>query len=313
MSGLISSQTTSEPVANSIGKQYSTDTAPLDRQLLIADWRIPKASANKVADPSFLIALSNAFMPGLSPYVINLSTRIVLDDITACEHHAHMGFKENLKAFRLRRGFTQEQLAHACGWASQSRVGNYEKGTREPNLEDIQNLATALDVNVHDLLSEKENTSARVKTHKIVSAEEHDGGIPIKFLEVRGSCGGGAINWEERDGDPLIKESSWFKRYKIRPKDAIAIWADGDSMADYIVDGDIVVFDTSKKAPKSGHIFLIQHPDGTKIKKLRLGIDGSWMLESNNLDKRRFPDERISPDQAELLVILGEFVYRQGG
>lgn len=149
--------------------------------------------------------------------------------------------------------------------------------------------------------------------YSVVSSDDDDSGIPIKFSDVRGSCGGGAINGDELDRAPLIKEPSWFKRYKIKPRDALAVWADGDSISEYIVDGDIAIFDISKKTPKSGCIYLVQHPDGTKIKKLRLGFDGSWILESNNPDKRRFPDERIPPDQAELLIVLGEFVYRQGG
>lgn len=222
---------------------------------------------------------------------------------------------ERLKHARSAAKLSQEELGRAAGMTKQAISGIERGETKIPGADTVEAICAVLKITTNWLVTGKGEPQEpqKPKNYRIVSAEEHDGGIPIKFLEVRGSCGGGAINWEERDGDPLIKESSWFKRYKIRPKDAIAIWADGDSMADYIVDGDIVVFDTSKKTPKSGHIFLIQHPDGTKIKKLRLGIDGSWMLESNNLDKRRFPDERISPDQAELLVILGEFVYRQGG
>jgi hypothetical protein len=135
----------------------------------------------------------------------------------------------------------------------------------------------------------------------------------IAFTEARGSCGGGSINWDDEARSPLIKEPGWFRRYKVKPENALAIWADGESMAEFIVDGDIVIFDKSKTRPRSGAIFLIEHPDGLKIKRIRRGIDGSWVLESDNLDKKRFPDEIIGPDQAELLKIHGEFIYRQGG
>lgn len=137
--------------------------------------------------------------------------------------------------------------------------------------------------------------------------------MAIALSDVRGSCGGGAINWDLGERQPLIKEASWFRRYRVKPDDLLAVWADGDSMADFIVDGDIVIFDTSKTHPKSGGIFLIDHPDGLRIKRLRRLIDGSWTLESSNPDKHRYPNEAIAPDHAELLKILGEFVYRQGG
>jgi phage repressor protein C with HTH and peptisase S24 domain len=152
------------------------------------------------------------------------------------------------------------------------------------------------------------------KIRSLVSADETDEPIgEIPYWDAKGSCGGGTVNWDETPRGALIKEASFFKKYKLKPENAIAIYADGDSMAEYIVDGDIVIFDRSRTEPRSGEIFLIRHPDGLRIKQLRRQIDGSWVLESKNLDKRRFPDEIISPEHAELLQIVGQFVYRQGG
>lgn len=119
--------------------------------------------------------------------------------------------------------------------------------------------------------------------------------------------------WELEDREPLIKEPSWFRRYGVKPDDLFAVFADGDSMADFIVDGDIVIFDKSKTMPKSGAIFLIDHPDGLRIKRVRRDIDGSWVLESLNTNKAMFPDERLTSDRGDLLRIMGQFVYRQGG
>lgn len=135
----------------------------------------------------------------------------------------------------------------------------------------------------------------------------------IELVDARGSCGGGSIVWEMDSLPALVKEPAWFTRYKVRPRDVFAVFADGDSMADFIVDGDIVIFDRTKVEPRSGSIFLIEHPDGLKIKRLRRSIDGRWYLESLNPDKARFPDEVIDPDHAELLRLKGQFVYRQGG
>lgn len=54
--------------------------------------------------------------------------------------------------FRKLKGLSQAKLAKACGWASQSRVGNYELNTREPSLDDLNLMAKALDVTVADLV-----------------------------------------------------------------------------------------------------------------------------------------------------------------
>lgn len=53
---------------------------------------------------------------------------------------------QRIKRFRAAAGLSQAQLAEACGWKSQSRVGNYEKDTREPSLADIEAMAEALRV-----------------------------------------------------------------------------------------------------------------------------------------------------------------------
>lgn len=119
--------------------------------------------------------------------------------------------------------------------------------------------------------------------------------------------------WEMQERPPLIKEPSWFSKYKVRPEDVFAVFADGDSMAEFIVDGDIVIFDKRRTDLKSGSIYLIDHPDGLKIKRVRREFDSSWVLESMNSDKRRYPDERITVDQVDHLRVRGQFVYRQGG
>jgi hypothetical protein len=149
--------------------------------------------------------------------------------------------------------------------------------------------------------------------YRIAEGTGENGAMPISFMDALGSCGGGTINFEAEMRTPLLKEPGWFRRYRVTSDDCLAVWADGDSMANFIVDGDIVIFNRRRTIPRSGQIYLIQHPDGLRIKRLRREIDGSWVLESDNPDKRRFPDERIHPDQAHLLVILGEFLYRQGG
>lgn len=156
-------------------------------------------------------------------------------------------------------------------------------------------------------------SSANPSRYRIAEATGPADSIAMMLTEARGSCGGGSVTHDDEEREPLMKEPSWFRRYKLRPENAFVVWADGDSMSNFIVDGDIVIFDRSKTTPRTGQIFLIEHPDGLRIKQLRREIDGTWVLESLNPDKRRFPDERVSADDASLLKVRGEFVYRQGG
>ncbi len=59
---------------------------------------------------------------------------------------------KRIKRARQNAGMSQAQLAEACGWKSQSRVGNYEAGSREPTLADIDAMAKALRIDKSELL-----------------------------------------------------------------------------------------------------------------------------------------------------------------
>jgi phage repressor protein C with HTH and peptisase S24 domain len=135
----------------------------------------------------------------------------------------------------------------------------------------------------------------------------------IQYWDAKGSCGGGYLNHEQLPKGHLIKEIGFFRKYGVKPENAFAVYADGESMAEFIVHGDMVIFDKMLTVPVSGKIFLVDHPQGLRIKRLHRDIDGSWTLKSNNPDKNKFPDERVALDQIDLLKIRGQFIYRQGG
>lgn len=225
-----------------------------------------------------------------------------------------MTLGDRLKQRRTELGLTQQQLAKKAG-VSQSLIAGIERGSYGESRH-VFTLADALGLDPLWLAKGEGWPTESVNPNKYLkfgAAEERNEFQRIPFMESRGSCGGSS--WPEGGlpEDDLIKEPAFFERYALAPRDAVAIQADGDSMSNFIVDGDTVVFDTSKTEPITGKIYLIDHPDGLRIKLVRRDIDGSWILVSLNSDKQRFPDERVPPDQADMLKIRGQFVYRQGG
>lgn len=58
---------------------------------------------------------------------------------------------KRIKRLRKSTGLSQQLLAEACGWSSQSRIGNYESDLREPSLADLLLLAPALGVSIAEL------------------------------------------------------------------------------------------------------------------------------------------------------------------
>ena len=55
--------------------------------------------------------------------------------------------------YRKLKGLSQQALAHECGWESQSRIGNYERDSREPSFDDLRRIAKVLEVTLNDLLN----------------------------------------------------------------------------------------------------------------------------------------------------------------
>lgn len=209
-------------------------------------------------------------------------------------------------AFAKAVGPTGQQTVNR--WRVRGKIGG-------PSLPAVRNILPRINTEwLQEGIGERLRASnAKATRYEVREPSDDHASDEIKMLEARGSCGGGSIVIDMEHRPPLIKEATWFRRFKVAPKDALAVWADGDSMADFIVDGDIVIFDTSKTRPVSGKIFLLDHPDGLRIKRLRRDIEGKWYLESTNPDKRTYPDEIVPPDQSDLLKIRGQFVYRQGG
>lgn len=204
---------------------------------------------------------------------------------------------------------TQEQLAEIIG-VSQASVQKYVSGKTQATNK-ILELARALECDPEWLATGSERLETRVLNVSESKADYSLTSSEIALLKIEGSCGvGSTIDCEPLHTARLIKEDNWFKKYKVRPKDTFAVYAKGDSMEMFIIEGDIVIFNKTKTQPVSGKIFLIRHPDGLKIKSLRQDITGNWLAESLN-DK--YPSEVIPKDMISQIVILGEFIYRQGG
>lgn len=220
-----------------------------------------------------------------------------------------MEMKDRIKQRTKELNLSQAALAEAVG-ISQVAIHNLASGKTTKTSKLLQ-LAKALQCNP-DWLENGGNDADGSMIFE-VQPFDADTGQEIPYLDIEGSCGEGATVYPEHEAKikgVIKKEASWFKRFNVRPKDAFCVYAKGDSMQMFLVDGDMVIFDKSKTTPVSGKIFLIRHPEGLKIKLLRQQLSGSWSFESYN---SAFKPEEITEDMLERVNILGQFVYRQGG
>ena len=146
----------------------------------------------------------------------------------------------------------------------------------------------------------------------IADDSNRDAWFEIPYYYAKGACGNGSENGSDEIKGHLRKETTWLKKYNVKQENLFVVYADGDSNADFIMDGDMVIFDKSKTEPEDGEIFFIKHPAGDRIKTLKRKANGNWIISSRNHDKLRYPDEEITEEEAEHIQILGRYVYRQG-
>jgi SOS-response transcriptional repressor LexA len=104
-------------------------------------------------------------------------------------------FGQRLKKLRKAAGLSQAQLAEACGWKSQSRVGNYETDTREPSFADLQTLADALGKSTHDLMVVSEPIRAVSDPLKARSQESFDANVEPAFHPYKKASAYPVISW----------------------------------------------------------------------------------------------------------------------
>lgn len=199
---------------------------------------------------------------------------------------------------------SQGQLASACGWASQSRIGNYEAGTREPKIDDVNKIAKALSIKPEQLLL---SGSLDKEELKVPSAADY---AMIPTYSANGGCGNGYINDHvELNGSQAFSLSELTRR-GIKPENAAIMFAVGDSMEPYIFDGDSVLFDMADVEPKHRQVYVIRRPDcSLSIKRLVQQLNGDWIVKSDNPD---YDDERVSADSIHELPFIGRVRWRGG-
>lgn len=91
-------------------------------------------------------------------YSVDLSYTVDLASLPVGSLRLALG--EAVRAARLRRGMSQEQLAAAAG-LDRTYVSGLERGTRNPALSTQERLAAALGVPLGELLAEAEKLSGQ--------------------------------------------------------------------------------------------------------------------------------------------------------
>lgn len=231
---------------------------------------------------------------------------------------------QNIKRLRLNAGIkSQAELANLCGWKSQSRVGNYEAGTRAVSAIDAEILAKVLGVSPAEVLyghlieAKVSNNKTPSETSLKSNAEWHagfelwDGDTPLKadevalpfYREVELAAGNGSTFVQENGGCKLRFAKSTLKKSNVGPQNAACATVSGNSMFPVLRHGTTVGIDTSKKTIVDGEMYAIDHDGMLRVKMLYRLPGGGIRIKSYNSDE--FPDEFILPEKMSEVKIIG--------
>ncbi|MEE5162209.1 LexA family transcriptional regulator [Pseudomonas alliivorans] len=185
---------------------------------------------------------------------------------------------QRLQRLRKAADKSQAELAKLCGWSSQSRVGNYEAGTREPTLGDIEAMAKALQVPYSVLLIGEEIQPGRAAPHGSSNVEQ---GPPITTASRRIDIVGTAQLGPDGHWVGLDQADGWVESYS-RDDDAYALRLKGDSMAPAIRNGWVAICEPSHRLVPGEYVMVTTSNGESMVKELLFQNEDEVSLMSVN-------------------------------
>ena len=198
-----------------------------------------------------------------------------------------MEFGERLHRLRKSRKVSQKDLASAIG-LSRGAISQYEIGMYEPSLETLNAIAKVLNVELSELLEDKESKEK-----------------PVMLVPIVGnaSCGACEINSLQDFTKKAYYNGEFWK------ESLYCVVACGDSMSPEIDNGDEVVIDPDVKAI-SGDMVLYKIDDEYAIKVLVVDEDAHMMqfIPYNSNDKFKTRTIRLDDEETINKLVIHKVV-----
>ena len=220
-----------------------------------------------------------------------------------------MEFKDRLKLARKLRKVGQVTLAEAVG-LDQTTISNLETGKVRSTSKAVE-IASYLRINAAWLATGKGEMELTGPSHDNSPHESDYALIPL--LTAKGENGNGYLNDHVEVKGGLAFKRDWLARMNAKPEDLSVIYARGDSMEPYIIEGDVVLIDHAATDPINGKVYAIRRPDDSiSIKRLVQQLSGDWIITSDNPNKTLYRDEPVGADSVCQVPIIGRVVWRGG-
>lgn len=235
---------------------------------------------------------------------------------------------ERILEARKAAGLTQKKLGEACG-VSHAAVQQWESGAskslRPSNLFAVEKAtghsAYWIETGRGDKFGSPNFEKGKQKLHELLSEVKENGPLPyaesvlIPQVDIKASLGAGNGSNEDPEViDHWAVEKKLLRLDGVESEDAVIVRCEGDSMYPNICDGDLVVVDKGQKAVPWDGVYAIHTDSGIRIKRIKVKLDNTVEIVSDNEDKKRFPAETYNGDDAQNFIRpLGRVVRKFWG
>lgn len=206
-----------------------------------------------------------------------------------------------------------KDLIAATG-ASKGTVTNWISGVNNPTGSRLLTLAKALKTTPEWLLTgqgAESNDVIQVIEPTIVTDDIKDRFIWIDVVEASFSCGSGEsieFHFDAINGK-IPFSPSFLKDKNVTEKTMKIIKAKGDSMADFIKDGDLVGINLAQTDIVDGEIYAVYLAGDGMIKQIFKEADGSLILHSLN---EKYRDKVVTEENGKNFKVIGRQFWRAG-
>ncbi len=184
-------------------------------------------------------------------------------------------------------------------------TGNQEKPANNFNMQDF--------MDKHGLAGKDESSFDTNDIHKptVVEQDSENGFIWIDVVEANFSCGTGEsieFHFDVINGKFPFPPSFFQKKY-VDPSCMRIIKAKGDSMSDFIHDGDLVGIDISQTEIVDGGIYAVYFEGEGMIKQIFKEEGGKLSLHSLN---PKYRDREVTEQNGLNFRVMGRQFWRAG-
>jgi phage repressor protein C with HTH and peptisase S24 domain len=168
---------------------------------------------------------------------------------------------ELFRAERKKAGMSIEVLAAKCGLHFNT-IGRIERGESQATVDQLLQVA--------EVLGTRPCTLSAIPQDEPIAmtlVQEDPEFALVDMLDVSGSTGPGNVNDQHETLGRFAFRRSWLAKRGVMPKMAKIVRARGQSMADRINDGDLVLVNTAIQQMQSDGIYVV-HLDGYDYVKL---------------------------------------------